>query len=411
VKLEDALVQPGSCANPDERPLNPAFNGNGISLEGRTDGKHIHHITVSNCEIFECGGGGIGSMEADYITIENNLIYNNCWYTIFGTSGISNLNSWNYDDHTEKEYSMIIRNNILFGNQLFVPWIGPCKIYDGNGIIIDSEYNEDRSFEAYSGKTRIENNVVFNNGGRGIHVYKSANVDIINNTCYFNGKSPELDDGEITVQNAANIRIFNNIMYARTNERANLRYQSPQNIEFGHNLIYNASSGKISFRNETDIVYQNPEFLDADLAMPDLRLKETSPARNAGTSIPGLYSNFDINGISRMAGGASDIGAYEFDEEIINRVNRLQNSGKIEVFPNPAKDFIQLRFMGKNLESRLNYSLADIQGKIISDGQLKQVSQTSGELFFALPNTNNGIYILKVWNEEERFVHKILINN
>ena len=83
ITLEEALNQPGSCADPNGS-VDPKFNANGIALEGRTNGKHIHHITVSNCEIFECGGGGTGSTEADYLTFENNLIYNNCWYTIYG---------------------------------------------------------------------------------------------------------------------------------------------------------------------------------------------------------------------------------------------------------------------------------------------------------------------------------------
>ncbi len=403
--LEEALNQPGSCLNPGGS-TDPKFNGNGIALEGRTNGKHIHHITVSNCEIFECGGGGIAGLEADYLRFENNLIYNNCWYTIYGASGISNLNSWNYDEHSEMEYSMIIRNNILFGNQLFVPWVGPCKIYDGNGIIIDSETNEGMSFPAYSGKTLIENNVVYDNGGRGIHVYKSANVDIISNTSYFNCKSPEISDGEITVQNASNIRIFNNIIYARDGQNANLRYQAPNNITFGNNLIYNASSSKIGFTNETDIVGQNPEFIDSDLSDPDLHLKENSPARNAGTKAEGLFSETDINGISRLSGGVPDIGAYEFKEEIISSAVALPGKHQIRIYPNPATDRITIDFSGKMFHSELNYSLINLTGKSVLTGKLNHETdyQTLG-----VENIKEGLYLFRVWNNEYLFVEKIII--
>ncbi len=403
--LEDALNQPGSCADPNGS-VDPKFNGSGISLEGRTNGKHVHHITISNCEIFECAGGGAGSMEADYLTYENNLVYNNCWYTIYGNSGISNFNSWNYDDHSDVEYSMIIRNNILFGNRLFVPWTGPCKIYDGNGIIIDSETNEGKSFPAYSGQTLIENNVVYDNGGRGIHVYKSANVDIINNTSYFNCKSPEISDGEITVQNAANVRVFNNIIYARDGQNANLRYQSPTNITFGNNLIYNASSAKIGFTNATDIVNQDPEFFEPDLAGPDLRLKETSPARNAGKNTEGFFSETDINGISRLAGGIPDIGAYEFEEEIISSAIILPGKPQIRIYPNPAKNKITLDLSVKTLQSGLNYSLVSLAGKPVLSGKLNY-GDTS--LAIDVRNIKQGMYLFKVWNGEYSTIQKVII--
>ena len=391
--LEEAINQPGSCANPGGS-TDPKFNGSGISLEGRTNGKHVHHITVSNCEIFECAGGGIGGLEADYLRYENNLIYNNCWYTIYGNSGISNLNSWNYDDHTETEYSMIIRNNILFGNQLFVPWIGPCKIYDGNGIIIDSEYNESKSFSAYSGKTLIENNVVYDNGGRGIHVYKSANVDIINNTSYFNCKSPEISDGEITVQNASNVRVFNNIIYARDGQNANLRLNSPTNITFGNNLIYNAVSGKIAFTNETDIVGLDPEFVDADLENPDLRLSESSPARNAGTNAQGLFSVYDINGVSRYSGGIPDIGAFEFEEEIINSTNILPGKPQLRIYPNPANNIVTVETRFSGLLEIFSANGAKMLEKQLNEGD----NQVAIDL---LPQ---GIYTIRIGENTEKLI-------
>lgn len=405
--LEDALAQPGSCSDPAGQ-VSPKFNGSGISIEGRTNGNHVHHITVSNCEIFECAGGGAGSMEADYLVYENNLIYNNCWYTIYGNSGISNLNSWNYDDHSSVEYSMIIRNNILYGNRLFVPWTGPCKIYDGNGIIIDSETNEGKSFPAYSGRTLIENNVVFDNGGRGIHVYKSANVDIINNTSYFNGKSPEISDGEITVQNASNIRVFNNIMVARDGERANLRYQSPTNITFGNNLIYNATSAKIGFTNETDIVGQNPEFMDPDLDNPDLRLKETSPARNAGTKEEGYFSEVDIDGISRFSGGIPDIGAYEFEEEIIKTTSAFSKKSILAVYPNPANQKINIRLDEDFSAQTFEYSLINLEGKTVLSGRFDSGAK-SGDFTINIQNHKNGLYFLRLWNNKNTYSQKIMI--
>ena len=180
---------------------------------------------------------------------------------------------------------MIIKNNVVYGNELYVPWIGPCLIYDGNGIIVDSENNVTIGKPAYTGKTLIENNIVHHNGGRGIHMLNSNNIDVINNTCFMNGRSPAISDGEITVQGATNVRVYNNIMYARDEERANYKNASSTGFSSGNNLIFNAASTKISFTNSTDIVDQDPLFINTGLNTGNFKVQNTSPAINAGTAI------------------------------------------------------------------------------------------------------------------------------
>ncbi|HVG42996.1 MAG TPA: hypothetical protein VM888_15395, partial [Chitinophagaceae bacterium] len=50
------------------------YNCGSISIGG---GAEAHHVIVSNCKIYDTGGG-IGAFNCDYITIENNLVYNTC---------------------------------------------------------------------------------------------------------------------------------------------------------------------------------------------------------------------------------------------------------------------------------------------------------------------------------------------
>lgn len=309
ISLANALNQPGSCANPTG-PSDGAYNGTGILIDGRTNGKHVHHITVRNCEVFDCGTGGIVSLQADYLTYENNLVYNNSWYTIYGGSGISNLNSWNYDNHSSTAYSMIIRNNVVYGNELLVPWVNaPCAITDGNGIIIDSQSNASTTLTPYSGKTLIENNIVYKNGGRGIHIYASANCNIKNNTCFFNGKSAAISGGEVTVITSTNVTVFNNIMYARTGENANSKNGSTTGLTFGNNLLFNHINSSATFTNISDIIGLNPQFIDTTVY--NFKLQCSSPAVNAASTITSQYSAIDINGINRPLGIKPDIGAYE----------------------------------------------------------------------------------------------------
>ena len=393
INLSDALNQPGSCANTTGSPI-PKFNGNGITIDGRTNDALVHHITIRNCEIFECSGGGLISLRADYLNYENNFIYNNSWYTIYGSSGISNLNSMNYDSHSSGGYTMIIKNNVVYGNELYVPWIGPCLIYDGNGIIVDSENNVTIGKPAYTGKTLIENNIVHHNGGRGIHMLNSNNVDVINNTCYMNGRSPAISDGEITVQGATNVRIFNNIMYARDGERANYKDAPSTGFSSGNNLIFNAASNKISFTNTTDKVNQDPLFVNTDLNTGNFNVQNTSPAINAGNTI--IFAPKDYEGVIRPQGPTSDIGAYEFVGSLSNTAfNETFNN--LLIYPNPSSSDAKLRYSVKQKEN-IKITLYDCLGKELL--QLINEEQYEGEYELAIKTSQlqNGIYYIRLNN-------------
>jgi hypothetical protein len=82
--LTGALNQGKSCNNPTGA-YESKYNGNGINVDGRLSVSAVHpvNVTIKNCEVYECGGGGIATLEADYLTIENNITYNNAWYSVF----------------------------------------------------------------------------------------------------------------------------------------------------------------------------------------------------------------------------------------------------------------------------------------------------------------------------------------
>ena len=309
--LEGALNQGKSCANPTA-PYESKYNGNGINIDGRLSVSAVHpvNITIRNCEVYECGGGGIATLEADYLTIENNITYNNAWYSVFANSGISVFHAFNSDNNTT-DYKTIIRNNISYGNEQKVPWpSASCTFTDGNGIIIDDFRNTQTSStirgQVYLGKTLVENNVVFNNGGRGVHAYIADNCTFINNTSYNNNATATINDGEITIVNSNNARVFNNVMVARTGKRLN-SYSGSVGLQEGNNLMYN--SGTFGYFSNTDIMAE-PQFINA--AVNDFRLSPTSVGIDAGNGTAGLYSLKDLLGINRPFNNKVDIGAYEF---------------------------------------------------------------------------------------------------
>ncbi|MET3981442.1 hypothetical protein ABIB62_003966 [Mucilaginibacter sp. UYP25] len=310
VNLKKALNQPGGCKNKSGK-YDPKYNGNGISIEGRGK-KHSHHIVIAKNVVHDCGGGGIGAIQADYITVEDNLVYNNSWYSVFGTSGISLYQFWNYD--RAKGYHNYIRRNRCFNNNSFVPWFKTCEISDGNGIIIDDFRNWQKSSNLgrYTGQTLIENNICWYNGGTGIHSFQSDNVDIINNTAYCNSQSNGLKAGQILSGMGANNRIINNILISDGLVILNSNY-SNTNLVYENNLHYNITNPDKAVISITSpsCKYADPLFIKPLRSLQaNFQLQNTSPAIEGGNA--NTYSSSDYNNKKRLRGSRSDIGAYEY---------------------------------------------------------------------------------------------------
>ncbi|MFZ2654977.1 MAG: right-handed parallel beta-helix repeat-containing protein [Victivallales bacterium] len=295
IKLEYALAQKGNRNN-------PATSGNGVSICEKAEQKP-HHIVVSNCRIYKFCGGGITSRHADYLTFEGNTIYENTFYSPYANSGISTYQDWNSDGNPGCK--MIIRRNIIRHNQNRVPSFAAGGITDGNGIVIEDLRNTQNNSKlgAYKGRTLIENNVVYCNGGRGIHVFHSDGVDIVNNTLYRNSQDPRIPEGEISLMWGNDARVLNNIVYASNEKPANTVHESKWTV-LDYNLSFN---GNFSGAGEHNIIDKNPLFTDE--AKFDFTLQKKSPAINAGTSE--LRITKDILNMPRPQGRAVDIGAYE----------------------------------------------------------------------------------------------------
>ncbi|WP_310393909.1 PA14 domain-containing protein [Hymenobacter sp.] len=317
VTLADALNQPGGCAQNGVGSSEAKYSGGGIVVEGRNTTVRSHHVRILNNEIFDCGAVGIAGMEADYLTIENNLVYDNASRSRFGGSGISLLNSRNYDNNTSG-YRMIIRNNRIFGNRLEVPWYSnKCQgITDGNGIILDLNRNPGQTFEAFTGRFLVANNLIVNNGGAGVQVYQTDNVDVINNTCYRNARSPELNvlksaqsyniRGEVLLNQVDKIRVQNNIFV--TDELSKVSTGTAPILTYTHNLHFGGILTPIA---GASTITADPQFVNAttDWRTADFRLKATSPAINQGLN--SQLSATDLVGNPRVVGPNPDRGAYE----------------------------------------------------------------------------------------------------
>ncbi len=265
-------------------------NGNCISAMPPYNNASIHpaHIVFEQNIVKDCPGGGIVTKEADYLTIQDNVVSGTSNWTRYGSSGISILTNPATDQSTGTKN--FIRRNITFDNQLFVPWqdANPPRITDGNGIIVDS-LNE----HSYKGRTLVENNVSYHNGGKGICIFASDNVDVVNNTTFQNLKSPEIGGGDINVGSSAGAFVAGNIGIGATGRQ-------------GLN-VSPAGAGKAPNVAQDNIANEDAKFVDP--AGGDFRLQSGSVAidRVTGGKTPAV----DLRGAPRPSGPKSDLGAYE----------------------------------------------------------------------------------------------------
>jgi hypothetical protein len=310
IKLANALKQPQSCNN-KKGQLDPSYNGNGIIIESKKN-KRSHHILISKNIVHDCGGGGIGASQCDYVTVEENVVYNTSWYTLFGTSGIAFYQFWNYDN--ANGYHNVIRKNKCYNNWSLVPWIKMCKIYDGNGIIVDDFRNKQNGSKLgeYKSRTLIENNICWFNGGTGIHAFQSDHVDIINNTAYCNSRTAGFNPGQILTGVSNDNKIINNILVADSFAVINSNYQNT-NLTYENNLHYNITHPDKAVVNVTSpscITGKDPGFVNPVRGLKaDFSLKQGSPAANHGNR--SVYSKMDFNGRLRAQSGTPSIGAFE----------------------------------------------------------------------------------------------------
>ena len=289
---------------------NPLTSGNGIGITRQygNNTNRPHHVVITNNKVSKFPGGGIYTYWADYVTIENNVVDSCAFYAPYANSGISLYQNWNSDNSTG--IKNFIRNNIVHHNYNFIPFTagGSTSVTDGNGIIIDDTKNTQNSstLGVYTGTTLIENNISYDNGGRGLHVYSSSNVRLINNTSYNNCTHPDIADGEITAGASDNIFIYNNILVPILNQKS-IGVFSSTNVLANYNLIFNTTLNDRAGAN--DVKGVNPQF--TNLSGRDFTLQITSPAINTGSNVLGQYSATDFLGISRPQGVSADIGAYE----------------------------------------------------------------------------------------------------
>jgi len=223
---------------------NAATNANGVGFSawnGTNDtAVSSHHIWLLNSIVEGFGQSGVGIAGGEYYYIIHNTIYGNSNIQCSAEgSGIAvNIMNpvasytptsddlqntafnptWTYATGTGNFFHNAVMWNNVYTNAL-TQCGTPSHAYDtdGNGIIFDSNSGNRSPDVPYTPESLVAFNVVYNNGGGGVHVFYSQNITVANNTCYNN----ELDTGNagtgracIDESEGQNVTFLNNIAVA-----------------------------------------------------------------------------------------------------------------------------------------------------------------------------------------------------
>lgn len=324
IGANDSIVLLQAQEDVKKPAADPHFNTNGIFVNGRPrrPEEKPHHVTLRNCIVHDCPGGGIVGIETDYLTVEDCKVYNNAWFMRYGGSGITTLNNWAFDD--APGYHIIIRRNWVWNNKTNVMWEKIGKLSDGNGILLDvTDQNNSGATNPnadavtskkdsapprpkrpeWKGRALIANNVSAYNGGSGIHTFRTRHVDIINNTTYHNGGN--VGYPEMFANNSEDIVFLNNIIVPRPAGKVTGNNKNV-NIRWDYNLY---PIPQEYFKAANDIIAE-PKFIDVepDITKGNFRLATGSKGINSGSNE--VAQSTDINGRARPKSGR-DRGAFE----------------------------------------------------------------------------------------------------
>ncbi|NNF64084.1 MAG: hypothetical protein HKN07_07470, partial [Acidimicrobiia bacterium] len=197
--------------------------GSGVLIRDRA-----HHVDVISNHVHSWAGSGVAAINSGSIKVTGNHIHGNTMRSPHQTSGISIFKPYGPN---EAGIDNVIANNIVHNNVTHVVDPNRGIITDGNCVILDLF-----SATNYQGHTLVERNLCVRNGGRGIHLKKSSNATVINNTLWHNQRTSRIIDGELVSDGGVNNVFRNNLIKAPNSKGSiNIHDASPQ--VNGNNLV------------------------------------------------------------------------------------------------------------------------------------------------------------------------------
>jgi len=252
-----------------------------------------HHVRFLNNKVHDCGGSGIATGFSDYITVERNRVYRSAFTSIYNCSGVS---LWEGVDFDKKPGAHnIVRDNVCYQNENKGPTpLNGGQPTDGNGIIIDGSHGV--------GGFLIENNLCFDNGGRGIEIGHARNATVRCNTVVRNQRTPYLNNVDLRADYSQNVHFINNIVVGRPGQHFSNNWMT-SGIRYDHCLFHGYTKVDPDEMGVGNIMEKDPRFRNPK--SNDYPIQPGSPAIGAGD--PSETPTKDLDGQTRRG---ADLGCF-----------------------------------------------------------------------------------------------------
>jgi hypothetical protein len=275
---------------------------------------NVHHVIFANDVANGCMGGGFTaydlstSASVDYIAYVGNIAYNSAQGSGECYSGLNIYQPIASD--TNAGTHLFIAGNFSYGNLDPNPCNGTAPT-DGEGIILDTfDFSHDGG-PVYTQQVLVENNIVLNNGGRGIEVFNNsagsthAAISITQNTSWGNLTDPNQNGtgcGEVSLEDASDIQVYGNLVstksqtgcgvnpvFALSVQNGNATDSVDSNFAFGYNgnNTFVSGSGSFAFGSK-NILGTNPAF--SNPAVPGV--PNCQSASNVANCMGAVISDF-----------------------------------------------------------------------------------------------------------------------
>ena len=274
----------------------------------------VHHILFANDVANGCMGGGFTAYNnsttasVDYIAYVGNIAYDTAKGNAECYSGLNIYQPIASD--TNAGTHMYVAGNFSYNNLDPDPCSGTPPT-DGEGVILDTFDFSHNGGTPYTQQTLVKNNILVNNGGRGIEVFNNsagathALIIITQNTTWGNLTDPNQNStgcGEVSLETASNTQVYGNLastssatgcglnpIYALSVQSGDFTDTVNSNFAFGlnGNNTYLSNSGSFAY-GSGNILGTNPNFSNATAPAPP----NCQNASNVPACMAGLVSDF-----------------------------------------------------------------------------------------------------------------------
>ena len=397
-------------------------NGSGMGIGDKSSDFEIDHISIENCPIGgiyaktdpDCNLTAVRDTFTQYNTnIHDNYIANagNEGLYIGNTKYFGQTVNCNGKDTLllpSLLYGVKVYNNII----KYSGWDGiqvssaskNCQIYN-NTILFDSqdEHASQMSGIIIGGGTKCDcyNNFIANGKGDGIEIHGLGGTRVFNNIIVNAGLDYFPDDfsgpnmkygiyvSDVSVQNDSSFFILNNDIINPKSDGIRFSSIKSKNNLIASNVIINPGNfdyyetGNTRFKgidsyvmlpnSKSNILLKNNFFSrnieDAGFASSvqetafDFELSAGSVLINSAD--PESEVAFDFSGQPRPVGQFADIGAWESNVAISNRLDYSKPKSQIQLLENPVDDYLTLKVQNE-LTGNLLFGIYDSNGQIIT---------------------------------------------